>query len=272
MKIKYYGTAAAIGVPGIFCDCDNCKRAKKLKGRNIRTRSQASIDDKILIDFPADTYMHVINYGLPLTKINSCLVTHSHADHLYEKDLLMRDERYTYLEENKPLTMYVTSVAEKKINTINCPQSRVVTKSVTPYVPFETEGYKITPLRAVHTPSTDPVIYIIEKDGKSVFYGNDTGYLSQEIWDYFDKTKPKFNFVNLDCTLGLSYNDYCKDHMSLEECAKLRDELIAKSYADNDTLFYLTHFAHDFPIYDEMKVIAEKYNLNVAYDGLEVEI
>ena len=55
MRIKYLGTAAAEGVPGIFCDCENCKRARKLGGKNIRTRSQAILDDTLLIDFPADT-------------------------------------------------------------------------------------------------------------------------------------------------------------------------------------------------------------------------
>ena len=30
MKIKYLGTAAAEGVPAIFCNCETCKEARKL--------------------------------------------------------------------------------------------------------------------------------------------------------------------------------------------------------------------------------------------------
>ena len=55
MKLQYFGTAAAEGWPALFCGCDACRRAREAGGRNIRTRSQALIDDKLLIDFPADT-------------------------------------------------------------------------------------------------------------------------------------------------------------------------------------------------------------------------
>ena len=60
MKIKFLGTAAAEAMPAPFCVCENCKRAMKLGGRNIRTRSQALVDDALLIDFPCDTYFHMI--------------------------------------------------------------------------------------------------------------------------------------------------------------------------------------------------------------------
>ena len=90
MKFKYLGTSAAEGIPAMFCNCNICTQAKKLGGKNIRTRSQAVIDDRLLIDFPPDTYTHVIYGGLDLTKIYSCIVTHSHSDHLYSKDLGMR--------------------------------------------------------------------------------------------------------------------------------------------------------------------------------------
>jgi glyoxylase-like metal-dependent hydrolase (beta-lactamase superfamily II) len=90
MKITYYGTAAAEGIPGLFCKCRVCENARKVKGKEIKTRSQALVDDKILIDFPADTYMHALNYGLPLEDIHTCIVTHSHMDHLYERELWCR--------------------------------------------------------------------------------------------------------------------------------------------------------------------------------------
>ncbi len=64
MRIKYFGTAAAEGFPGLFCSCEACERARKAGGKNIRTRSQALIDRALLIDFPADTYMHVLHGGL----------------------------------------------------------------------------------------------------------------------------------------------------------------------------------------------------------------
>ena len=51
MKIKYYGTAAAEGIPGLFCSCEVCEKARKSGGKNIRTRSQTVINDDLMIDF-----------------------------------------------------------------------------------------------------------------------------------------------------------------------------------------------------------------------------
>ena len=63
MKYTFYGTAAAEAIPGIFCECEACKRAWKLGGRNIMTRSQSVVDGILGIDFSADSYMHAVNYG-----------------------------------------------------------------------------------------------------------------------------------------------------------------------------------------------------------------
>ena len=62
MKIKFLGTAAAEGIPALFCDCRVCQNARRVGGKEIKTRSQAIVDDKILIDFPADTYTNLPNY------------------------------------------------------------------------------------------------------------------------------------------------------------------------------------------------------------------
>ena len=63
MKLQYLGTAAAEGIPAVFCECENCIKSKENGGRNIRTRSQALIDDCILIDFPQDTYNKKLSYN-----------------------------------------------------------------------------------------------------------------------------------------------------------------------------------------------------------------
>ena len=51
MKIHFYGTGASEGFPAMFCTCDCCKTARELKGKNIRTRTGAQIDENLLIDF-----------------------------------------------------------------------------------------------------------------------------------------------------------------------------------------------------------------------------
>lgn len=93
MKFRYLGTAAAEGWPAVFCNCDHCHRAKKAGGRNIRTRSQALINDDLLIDFPSDSYHHALHCGLDFSACRYLLVTHSHTDHFSPTDLLMAHQR-----------------------------------------------------------------------------------------------------------------------------------------------------------------------------------
>ena len=107
MKIKYLGTAAAEGIPAVFCECETCQKAMSLGGKNIRTRSQALIDGKLLIDFPADTYIHSLMYGIKLCDIKHCLITHSHSDHLYPEEISMRNTNvFSHLKEKTPITFY----------------------------------------------------------------------------------------------------------------------------------------------------------------------
>lgn len=87
MKLTYYGTAASEGWPGVFCECEACRKARESGGKNIRTRSQALIDEELLLDFPADTYMHSCVGGLNLNKVKYLFVTHSHSDHFYPAEL-----------------------------------------------------------------------------------------------------------------------------------------------------------------------------------------
>ena len=98
MKLKFLGTAAYEGVPSLFCDCEVCKKSAAAGGRNLRSRSQALLNDDLLIDFPADTVWHSQKYGLDWSKITDCIVTHSHSDHLYAADTAMLANGYAHGE------------------------------------------------------------------------------------------------------------------------------------------------------------------------------
>ena len=63
MKLKYLGTAAAEGMPALFCSCENCEKARRLGGKNIRSRSQTMVNDDLIIDYPPDAYAHSVRFG-----------------------------------------------------------------------------------------------------------------------------------------------------------------------------------------------------------------
>ena len=50
MKFTYLGTSSCEGIPALFCNCPRCEGARRLGGKNIRTRTQALINEDLLID------------------------------------------------------------------------------------------------------------------------------------------------------------------------------------------------------------------------------
>lgn len=278
MKIKYYGTAAAEGFPAIFCACDACEKAAQLGGRNIRTRSQALIDGKLLIDFPPDTYLHVLNYGLDLTTITTCLITHNHSDHLCAAELEKRRPAFAHTRNNEahlPFDIYISEKSSREFE--GHPQNTAVEDgtlrlfTVKAFSPFEAEGYIITPLKAAHDPRVEPLIYMISKSGKTMLYGHDTGYFPEETWKYLEKNKPYFHFISLDCT-GIIREKYREHHMSLEANVEVRDRLIEIGCADENTIFCVHHFSHNGGVvYDDFVPLAKEQGFMVSYDTMEVE-
>ena len=90
MKVNFLGTIAAEGGPALFCNCRYCQEAARRGGKDIRTRSQILVNEDLLVDFPADTYLHKLRHGLDLSKVRYLLITHSHRDHFYPEDIFNR--------------------------------------------------------------------------------------------------------------------------------------------------------------------------------------
>ena len=119
MKFKYLGTAAAEGFPAVFCNCEYCNAARRKGGKNIRTRSQAVIDDDLLIDFPSDTYAHALYNGLNLGKIKHLLVTHSHMDHFVPQEFELRGICFAHDMPEKEITVYCNDTVKDLFFHIN---------------------------------------------------------------------------------------------------------------------------------------------------------
>ena len=276
MKFKYYGTAAAECWPGLFCSCDNCKRAKDKSGRNIRTRSQTLINDDLLIDLPPDTYFHVIKYGLDLTKVKHIIFTHSHEDHFYPYDLHRTYPPFAY-NENKENIDLINIYGNESINSrageFENHKNILNFNVVRAFEKFTAGKYTITPLKADHDYSQNCLIYIIEDGKTKILYANDTGYFPDETWDYLQNniSGKKFDFVSLDTTNGII--DSRRGHMGIDAGFDVKKRLIEINAADKNTVFCFNHFSHNGEkIYDELVPIAADMGFLVSYDGMELDI
>ncbi len=271
MKIKYLGTAAAEGVPGLFCNCPVCMHARLHKGRNIRTRSQAIVDDTLLIDFPCDTYLHVLRDEINLRDIHELIITHAHGDHLYPADLYNRTPGYSDVPRGNVLHIYGMPAAQAKIEPwIEGDSPAFDFTLIEPFKPFYAGKYKVTPLKANHDPKSTPVIYIIEKDGKSLLYGNDTGYFFDETWDYLEKSGIVFDLVSLDSTMG--FKESRNGHMGVscvrEVVARMKDMGLIAPH----TKVVAQHFTHNANgTYEDFRKFYDNLGIITAYDSLEIE-
>ena len=277
MKIQYLGTAASEGFPAVFCNCGFCRDARKQGGKNIRTRSQAVIDDELLIDFPADTYFHSLQYGVRLDRLKLLLVTHSHGDHFYPRELLLRGSCYAHELAYEKLPIVCGEGVFREFEKVAAPLIEEPVRKGLQFiraVPFRTLrlcGYEITPLPANHMAGEDAMIYIVKKD-KCLLYMHDTGFLREETLDFLAENKTYFDFVSLDCTNVEIPIEDSGSHMGLENIKRLIKRLEALGAINEKTIKYINHFSHNAnPMHERLCRLAEPSGLHVAFDGCVAE-
>lgn len=186
--------------------------------------------------FPSDTYMHSLQYGISLTSIHACLITHNHSDHLYAPEVENRKIGFCHTEEDA-LTFYGTAPACRDIEHILCEarmesHERIRVQEIEAFVPFTVQDYTVTPLEANHDPRTQPVIFIIEKEKECLLYANDTGYFPESTWSYLEKNRPLFSLISLDCTEAMT--GLRSGHMSLEAVRDVRRRLLEQGNASEN--------------------------------------
>lgn len=278
MKIKYLGTAAAEGIPALLCNCENCQRSRALGGNNLRARTQALIDDDLLIDMPPETYSNLQRFGINLLNIKYWLITHTHSDHFYATELSFTcNGNFAHHPDDWHGIDLIGSIdLKERLDNIITDEShkkyiRYSPKSA--FIPVECGEYTVVPLKAKHG-TENPFVYIIEKDGKRILYAHDTGFFTDDTIQYFKKENVRFDLVSLDCTAGNKMIYDYPLHMCLGDNIKCRNYMINNGFADGNTKFVLNHFSHNGSdvVYDDFKDIAQNNGLIASYDGLEIEV
>ncbi len=282
MKVLYMGTAAEERIPGMFCNCELCQKSLKLGGKNIRTRAQALIDDTLLIDFGADTYDHFLKAGRTLWDIQNVLLTHSHPDHLTLEVFSSRNHWASAETCKYPTIKVYTSagVIEKIWRVVEARglEKELIEKfwefiPMNYYESFKIDDFTITPFPANHAKGEQAYIFLIEKDGKTMFYGNDTGTFTTEVEEWLAANGKYIDLLSLDCTKGDIETPYY-GHMSMSQGREIADRFFAKGVIDKNTKLYYTHFAHGCKMtHDELeKTAKEKYGFKITHDGFCLEV
>lgn len=273
MKIKILGTAASEGFPALFCECEACQKARKLGGRNLRTRASTLVDESLLIDFSADTYAHTLMHGLDLTKVTDLIVTHSHPDHLYTADIAAAVPPMAMYDRERFLRVYGNDAVERKFyevfDRVHDYQKVCGFTRLQDFGRYSIGKYTVTALPAAHVKAEDCFLYVVQDGHSTLLYGHDTGAIPDKTWQAFENFR--FDCVILDCTCGLLEENRFPSHMNFRMNLAVRDRMVAIGCADSNTQFVATHFVHvAAPFQDHYEEVMGEEGFIAAYDGIEL--
>lgn len=278
MKITYLGTAAAEGFPAMFCDCYFCRNARLLGKSEVRTRSQVLIDDDLLIDFPPESYVHSLGGQFNLSKIKYLLVSHSHMDHFYAHDFILRGYKYAKLEQdvlhiygNEEVSKVFSECTAREMKQVVAPHLNL--QVIDKYNCFTFGDYKVLTIPAQHSQQETDLLFYIEKHGVGYLHLYDTGRISKDALSFLKDNGAKANLVSFDCTfLNVTAGDVSR-HMGIEDDMIIKTQLEDLNVVNDKTKFVITHFSHNAnPIRKNLAEVENKYGVIAAYDGLQLEI
>lgn len=277
MKLTFLGTAAAEGVPAVFCNCDTCRRAKERGGREIRTRSQILIDGDTLFDFPMDTYMHMLAYKLDLSAVKRVLITHAHMDHCYPQEFCMRGEPFAHGMTVPTVDIYCNATVRDLFRTDTAREIRPdAEKSIRlnvlrPYDETVSGDMRIVALPASHTKGEECFVYYIERGGRGALLLNDTGVLDPAVYKRLADKEAAVDIVALDCTYGAARHGAGR-HMGLYDAADQLEIMDMCGILKRGAKRFVTHFSHNTDLdYAGLCAVAAPLGIEVAFDGLSVE-
>ena len=278
MRLMFLGTAAAEGVPAVFCNCPTCRNAKIKRGKDVRTRSQILIDDDTLFDFPMDTYMHMLRYNLDLSKVRRVLITHSHMDHCYPQEFCMRGgpfaknmtvDKVAVFGNSKVCEIFRSDTAREIRPAV---EQGIELKILHPYDEVTSGDMRIIALPASHTIGEECLVYYLERNGTGVLLLNDTGVLDSEVYSRLNSMRVNVRAVALDCTYGAIRHGAGR-HMGLYDIVDQKSLMTQTGVIKSDTVVIATHLSHNTDLdYDGISALAAQYDIVVAYDGMATEI
>lgn len=279
MKIKYLGTGAAEGVPAMFCNCESCRAIRSMGEREMHTRSQVLINGELSVDFPPDAYAHSLKFGVDLSRVKYLLATHSHMDHFYAHDFILRGYKYAADMTENVLEIYGNGEVAKVYS--ECTEREMkesVAKHLTfhtiaPYMQFSMGEYKVATLPARHCPTEDALLFYVEQGGKGYLHFYDSYRIEDEAFAFLKECGAKVGLVSFDCTFLTDKANANARHMGIEDNMAMKEKLLACGACGNDTKYVVTHFSHNAnPVSDRLREVERKYGVIAAYDGLEIEI
>lgn len=289
MQSILLGTGGGECIPALFCDCEVCRRARRLGGREIRTRTDFMIDEQSMIDFGPDVYSQCVSSGVDLLRLKNIFLTHFHDDHISLENLIMRHSGK--VKGEFPVRIWGSPQALDAIVKEGLPFYRIHGWDgapnyfssyefcpIEPYRTYEIDGMSVTPVPAAHGGYAQSELgynYIVKnKAGKTFLYAADTGWYEKETWQFFKEWGGSFDFLVMECTYGdHEIDDYAEGHLDFKNLRYVLQRLEEYGCMKRKTPVYLTHICHLNRTFGEdihRRFADEGWNVTAGYDGMRV--
>ncbi|MDE7401205.1 MAG: MBL fold metallo-hydrolase [Clostridia bacterium] len=236
------------------------------------------IDDDLSVDFPPEAYVHSLSCGVDLSALKYILVTHSHMDHFYAHDFILRGYKYATLSGGS-LNIYGNEEVKKVFDECTRREMKEQVASgiyfviVKPFQVLNFGDYRVLTLPAQHGTAEDALLFYVEKGGKGYLHLCDTGALSDEAISFLVENNARVSLVTFDCTFLDATPKAGTRHMCIEDNMDILRRLKSAGVVGGNTKSVITHFSHNAqPSRERLAKIEQAYPVTAVYDGLTLEV
>ena len=273
--ITLLGSAAAEGIPAIFCDCEICRKAWQNKGKDFRMRTAYAFNERIRIDFGPDNLAQEYRFKLHSEKLRHLFVTHAHGDHLAANSLCMRRPGFSRGYAN-PLNIYGKPAVFERIREDTRGLLNLLNLNllpVTEFLPIELPEEDMTfyPLPANHCQNPQEAVFYAVRHGNAwILIANDTGYYPEETWRWLAEQPILFDIVISDASFGT--RDSREGHLGGRFVLAVKDRLTELKRINRKTRYIVTHFTHNCgALHKDLETCFHPHGIEVGYDGMILE-
>ncbi len=254
MTVTFLGSGTSAGVPLLACDCDVCRSTDQ---RDKRTRPAITVqgyEGTILVDAGPDLRTQCLTQNI--RRVDACILTHTHADHLFGLDDLrqfnfqygIRTPVYGYSESLERVGIVYDYCFKTTQEGGGKPQLDLV--ELVPFEPFRLCGIEVLPLWHWHGALRVASLVFNRKFA----YVTDVSAIPAESRPFLQ---------NLDTlVLGAVRYEPHPTHFHLEKALDEANVLNARQT-------YFTHLSHHFSHVAVSETLPT--HIALAYDGLRLE-
>lgn len=268
MQIRLLGTGGADGIPAFYGNDRVSAFARQHRGKEIRTRSAALVDETLKIDLGPDTLHQLNAYGLEARDWSALLFTHSDADHLCLSELQYC--LFPFVEcEHLGFTIYASGKVCDMIRA-EYPEWPMDLVELEAERQYNVNGYAVTPVLANHRPDEECFNFIIEKEGRKALYATDTGVYLERTFKFLENQA--LDALVIECSDGKYKTPYI-GHMDMAQCVEVVGRLRTSGAIGSQAQVITTHHTAGGDLtHGELEELLAAHGIVPGYDGMLIEI